>query len=119
METIKVGLIKGRHPLPVEGYIFNEDITFPLNFNEINKVVEDFIITNIGVTTSYGVGINMVAEGGRDTRCYKGEKALIVYVTGLTACTAEVIRVCMLNGVSLTLMHYDPSTSEYIPQFIL
>jgi hypothetical protein len=41
-----------------------------------------------------------------------------VYVTGLSAALAAVIRGCAYNGVPLTLMHYDRDTGEYAEQVI-
>ena len=116
---VVVGLIKNRHNLPVKNYIFNQEVSFPLDFLKINKIIDDFIENNVGVTTYSGIGINNVAEGGCDTLCYKGRQKLVVYCTGLTACTAAVIKTCMFNGIPLTLMHYDNDTSAYVPQHIL
>ncbi|MGP1608593.1 MAG: hypothetical protein ACTTGJ_01950 [Clostridium sp.] len=64
------------------------------------------------------MGVAMNSADYSDYLVFKGEKSLIVYVTGLTAVTAELIGVCARNGVSLTLMNYDASTGEYKPQVI-
>jgi hypothetical protein len=93
-EAMKVGLIKGRHSLPVNEYIFNEEINFPLDFQKLDEIATGFIEEN------------------------KRNKDLVVYVTGLTACTASVIKACACNGVALTLMHFDPTTQTYNPQII-
>ena len=37
---IELGLVSGRHPLPVEDYIFQEgDITFPINPSQLGQLV--------------------------------------------------------------------------------
>lgn len=73
MAKIELGLVSGRHPLPVEDYIFQEgDITFPINPRELGKlVVKKF--NDLGVEQQTG--------------------DFVVYVTGLTPATTAVIRI--------------------------
>ena len=55
----------------------------------------------------------------RDILCPKvtrGMTQLNLYVTGLSAALAEVIRFCYRNDVTLTLWHYNRETGEYMPQ---
>lgn len=118
MGEIRVGLIRGRHALPVDEYIFNEELNFPLDYKKLDETVMDFITKKVGIYTTYGLAINSVFAYGEDHQLYRGCKQLVVYVTGLTACTASVIKACARNGVSLTLMHFDPTTGEYSPQVI-
>ena len=112
------GLIKNRHAMPVEDYIIDFDIVDP--FEEMGKIkneIEKFLIEKVGITTCSGCGINQI--GVEDTTIFQGEKNLVVYVTGLTLVTAELVKQCLANGVSLTLMHYNSKTGEYVPQLIL
>ena len=120
MEKIIVGLIRGRHSLPVEEYIFNEELEFPLDYAKLDKVVADFIADKVGITTAYGVGLNREADWGEIIHdlIRVGNKQLVVYITGLTPVTASLIKVCALNGVSLTLAHYDMGKKEYNYQVI-
>ncbi len=120
LETIKVGLIAGRHALPVDEYIFNEELSFPLDYKKLDETVMDFINEKIGIIETYGYALNYFPfwDGINESGIYRGCKNLIVYVTGLTPCTASLIKMCACNGVSLTLMHYDPTTGEYSPQVI-
>ena len=115
MKEIKVGLIKGRHEMPVDSYIFDE-ITDVLDFNAMNKQIVNFINNNINVYTVCGCGINQI--GYEDVEILTSDARLIVYITGLTSVTAELIKVCALKGISLTLMHYDRDTGDYLPQVI-
>ena len=48
MKEIKVGLIKGRHEMPVNNYIFNE-INDVLNFDNMSKQIVNFINNNINI----------------------------------------------------------------------
>ena len=115
MKEIKVGLIKGRHEMPVSNYIFDE-INDVLDFDSMNKQIVNFINDNINVYAAYGCGINQI--GYEDVEVLTADTKLIVYVTGLTSVTAELIKVCALKGISLTLMHYDRDTGDYLPQVI-
>lgn len=115
MKEIKVGLIKGRHEMPVDNYIFDK-INNVLNFNDMNKQICNFINDNINVYGAYGCGINQI--GYEDIEVLTSDTKLIVYVTGLTSVTAELIKVCALKGISLTLMHYDRESGDYLPQVI-
>lgn len=120
LETIKVGLIAGRHALPVDEYIFNEELSFPLDYEKIDETVMSFITEKVGVGITRGIGIDREPDYG-ELVCdliRTGCKKLVVYVTGLTPCTASLIKVCACNGVSLTLMHFDPTTKKYSPQVI-
>lgn len=112
---MEVGLIKGRHEIPVEEYIFDE-IEDVFDFAVMEKKIKSFLLEKVGIETHYGCCINQA-----DDVCveyFESEEELVVYVTGLTAVTAELIRVCMLNGVRLTLMHYDRNTNSYREQKI-
>ena len=115
MKEIKVGLIKGRHEMPVNNYIFDE-INDVLDFDNMNKQIINFINNNIDVYAAYGCGINQI--GYEDVEVLTSDTKLIVYVTGLTSVTAELIKVCALKGISLTLMHYDRESGDYLPQII-
>lgn len=115
--NIIVGLIKGRHDLPVNSYIFTEAIADVHDYAAIRRHVADWIAENVGITRrNFGIGLNQADDN--DVTCYCGEKSLTVYVTGLTSVTAEVIRCCAINGVSLTLMHFNAATGGYEKQCI-
>lgn len=115
-QEIVVGLIKGRHPLPVDEYIFNSDIEDVHNYTEINQHISKFICEHVGIEAGTGQPLNINEYG--DYPIFVGKKPLIVYVTGLTPVTAELIRICAYNGVSLSLMNFDISTGKYQRQDI-
>ena len=112
-EEIRVGLVCGRHSMPVDEYIFDsiEDV---LDFASLDKRVCAFIEERVGLTRSTEPGLNQMSY--EDVLCCVGSKSLVVYVTGLTAATAAVIACCARCGVNLTLMHFDASTGEYKAQ---
>ena len=115
MKEIKVGLIQGRHTMPVSTYIFDE-ISNVLDFQGMREHIINFINNNINVYAVCGCGINQI--GYEDVEVLTSDTRLVVYVTGLTAVTAELISVCATKGIKLTLMHYDRESSDYLPQVI-
>lgn len=110
-----VGLIKGRHDLPVPDYIFDsiEDV---LDFQSIRNSIADFLNKEAGIKTVDGSAINQFDY--TTVQILHGSNELVVYITGLTPVVAELIRQCALNGVSLTLMHYNREANAYVPQNI-
>jgi hypothetical protein len=107
LEKITVGLIEGRHNMPVSSYIFDK-VEDMFDYAGIRKHIEDFIRSEVGV--------DYCEDGIVYTN--SGLKHLVVYVTGLTAVACELVDACNALGVPLTLMHYDRDTGEYRPQFL-
>lgn len=110
---ITVGLIRNRHPMPVSEYIFDR-IDDVHDFGAINKGIWDFLDGRVGVEFATGTGANQCDYN--DVRVRRGSKELVVYVTGLTAVSAALVYACAINGINLTLMHYDTETGGYCPQ---
>lgn len=113
-ETVTVGLIRGRHEIPVDSYIFDDAISDVMDFKAICQHICKFIVDKVGIATCAGTGINQHDYTDIEVMC--GQRRLVVYVTGLTTVTAELIKICAMNGIHLTLMHYNTATEEYIPQ---
>lgn len=111
-ETVTVGLIKGRHEMPVTKYIFEDKIENVFDFNAIDEHIYNFIAQEVGFTIAYGYAINQ--NDYTDVGILKGLKDLVVYVIGLACITASLIKICMAYGISLTLMHFDRESGEYI-----
>jgi len=116
MEKVLVGLIKGRHAMPVNQFIFNETIENVHDYDSMARTILEFLAKEIGIVNKYAPALNQYDY--TDVLCLQGAKELVVYVTGLTCVTAELIRCCALNGVNLTLMHYDNATQNYVAQRI-
>lgn len=112
---VTVGLCASRHAMPVTEFIFPEAVN-PTDFDGMERIVEKFILHRVGLCHAERKALDQAYND--DVVCYTGKRNLIVYVTGITAATAAVIKVCALNGVSLTLMHYDRATGKYLPQQI-
>lgn len=112
---IKIGLIKGRHELPVDNYVLDV-VDNVLDFETIKKAVWDKLTDVTKPFVASGTGINQ--DDYTDVLVWKSKVHLNVYVTGLTSVTATVIAFCAYNGVALTLYHYDVASGEYVPQIV-
>ena len=114
MEPVVVGLIAGRHSLPVSEFIFAGEIQDVLDFRSLAKTIDQFLADRVGVSVVSGCGVNQ--DDYTDVRVWCGRRDLVVYVTGLTAVSTELVAACARNGVNLTLMHFNRDTGEYVPQ---
>ena len=112
--TLTVGLIKGRHPLPVDEYIFDEAIADVHNYKAISDFIYEFIKNKVGVGTCTGQALD--SNDYTDIQLFCGMKKLEVYVTGLTPVTVELVKCCAYNGITLTLMNFDTATNSYKAQ---
>lgn len=113
-EIVTLGLTEGRHELPpVDGFIFPKEVD-PTDLEYINATVSEKIQSFVGIKKTSRLGLNQ--SSWEDVECFEGEKILHLYVTGLTVLTASVISYCALNGISLTLFHYDRETKDYYSQ---
>lgn len=96
--TFTLGLCQKRHDIKaVDTYIFNdEDIKFP---------IDPKMLQTTAVKRFHDLGIKQGAD-------------LTLFVTGLTPALTAVIRICFKNSITLTLMHYDNDSGNYIPDKI-
>lgn len=92
----KVGLCEGRHPLPVNEYVFKSVIEDPTDVNGLEEVAEEFFK-------------NLIPD------CL-----LELYVTGLSVALIAAINAASkyINIKNIVLMHYDSKTNTYYPQFL-
>lgn len=95
---IKLGMIKGRHDLPVDEHLIDK-VDNVLDFETMRGAVDERLTD---LLEPY------VINGCRHS--------LTLYVTGLSAVLAEVVRWCARSGAGLTLMHYDFASDSYLPQ---
>lgn len=116
METITVGLIQGRHEMPVDEYIFDKEIENVHDYEKISAEILEFLEDKVNIGVHTGQALN--SYDYTDIECLGGCKNLEVYVTGLTPVTAELIKLCALNGISLTLFNFNSATGDYERQII-
>lgn len=99
MLKISVGTVSGRHQLPVQEYVINEEIEDVTDVDSIQKKVDKYFEENIA-------NVDDKVE-------------LILYVTGLTLVMLAIVNACKKYGCDLVCMHYDRENDCYIGQKIL
>lgn len=107
-----VGLCAGRHPLPVDEYIY-EEVKDVLDFARLLRLADKYVYEHCCPRNAIGSAIN--GNDLTETKIVVGEP-LNVIVTGLTPCTTAVMYTCACYGVDLTLWHYDRDADDYKPQ---
>lgn len=115
MESLNVGLIRGRHPLPVDEYIF-DSVENVHDYDTIRNHILDFLDKRVGIGQTSGQGANQ--NDSTDVQIFRGNRKLNVYVTGLTSVTAALVSACIRNGVELTLLHFDTESKAYKEQHV-
>lgn len=118
MKEIVLGLIKGRHALPVENYIVEETELKVFTKEKINSIIIN--------------GLNKLQIN--QYKCfhseygywweYNGDKitkeipSIKLYITGLTIVTLCAVEILNQWGYDVDIMGYNPTTQEYYSQGI-
>lgn len=87
--SVSMGMIKGRHEIPVEKYIFDNDIENVFDFKWMQNVIHSKLLH---------------------------VDSLNLYVTGLSVVLVEIINYCIFNNISLTLYHFDRESNGWVAQ---
>ena len=90
MTATTLGLVAGRHQVPVTGYVFES--------------IPD--VTDYSAMTAQAASVLPMSGD------------VTIYVTGLTAAMLAVVTVAAERGLSLTAMHFDRDSGEYLPQSV-
>lgn len=105
--TVKLGMIKGRHEMPVDTYIIDTEITDVLDFETIERLVKE------GLSKTLPINDNNVFLLADDVE---------IYVTGLTSVTIAIVNWINNNLIlrhdlpKIYFMHYDMATKVYKAQ---
>ena len=102
-KTLRLGTCSGRHPLPVEEFLFHPDKGDPID--ERGAVVVD-------VATAPRVTAKRVEAF---LKAHPDVTEVNLYYTGLTEVTVVTIRELEKNGVRVTPYRYNRDTGEYEP----
>ena len=96
-KELNFGLVEGRHPLPVEEYIFTGELN-PVNVDDIEKTAEQF------------------AESKKDFKA----QVVNIYATGLTVALISAIKGFkkVFPEAQIVIKHYNRDTGEYFNQYI-
>ena len=117
-EIIRLGLVAGRHEMPVEGYVL-ESVPDVTDIKGIREAVFKSLAQKLGEfirVSDFGTCLNQ--SDYSDVPHAVCDAELHLYVTGLTSVALEVVRFCAFNGVKLVAYHFDRETGKYIPQQI-
>ena len=102
--TVKLGMIKGRHEMPVDTYIIDTEIIDVLDFETIERLVGEGLSKTLPL-----IGFLLTDD-------------VEIYVTGLTSVTISIIKWINKN-IALTdnspkvyFMHFDMAKKEYKAQ---
>ncbi len=101
-EVIKVGLCRGRHPLPVDDYIFPEVVSNPLDFKSHEETAMNWVDSRSDIEWEEGAQLS--------------NKMVRIYVTGLTPVLTATISAFVTSFVRFELAHYNRDTGEFIVQ---
>ena len=103
--TLNMGLCESRHEIPqiTDGYIFPSEVN-PTDLRELNSLAVDKLMD--------------ICE-----KEYINKKQIVgqlnLYVTGLTVALIEVLNICKMYGIRVTLYHYNRDTNDYFPQEVV
>ena len=116
--TIKLGLTD-RHAdgMPtLDGFVFPSVISDVTDVAAMDKMAADAILPLLNISPAYRAGLAFADY--TDVTFLTADKAIDLYVTGLTALTVSVIKLAANNGISLTLWHFDRASGDYFPQVV-
>ena len=103
------GLCAGRHPIPVEEYIFDGEID-PMDFESMDKAAKEWFRRK---RREKALPCGVRDNGGRYVT-----PPINLAVTGLTAALMAFLNSAMDYGISVVLWHFDREVGVYKPQEI-
>lgn len=114
--AIKLGLIRGRHDMPVDGYIL-ESVEDPGDLEGINKAVFKRMAEIFSPHMKEGTVCLPNALEYVDVPAYVSGEELDLYITGLTSVAIAAMQFCYQNGITVHPYHYDRETGLFKRQF--
>lgn len=113
-KNIKMGLIRGRHQMPVEEYVLDR-VDDPADIPAIRQAVADRLTAVFEPYMGIGTANMPNALEYVDVPVRKCVGArLDLYVTGLTSAALETVSYCHRNGIEVSAWHYNMLTGEYV-----
>lgn len=115
---IQLGLVAGRHPLPVDDFIISGDIADVLDFDLIDKLVKEGL-EKVPTKPMISVIGSLDGDVRVEVNCLQCD--VDIFVTGLTAVTIAVVnhfKDLDLNGHTVRFMHFDRDSGTFKPQVL-
>lgn len=116
VKQVKLGLVAGRHDMPVEEYVF-ENIFNPTDVDGLYKDAYSKLYKLFSGSYKTSIVTHLNDADAYSPRKYRGHVDL--YVSGLTTALIAVINAANVLDIHLTLWHYDRDSEEYYPQEII
>lgn len=120
MKKLEVGLCAGRHEMPVDQYIFGENIESPMNFHGLFMQAVHSLATlceAIGDVPVAKPGTTYVQASYTTVEVWDRDVELVVYATGMTPALLAVLNAAYaVRFSSITVMHFDRDSGQYMPQ---
>lgn len=117
MKKIEIGLCASRHPLPVSEYIFGFEVD-PTDFPNLEEDAYERLEKLLPDARRSVASLTNQADY-TDVPVWFREVELVIYVTGLTCALIAAINAARrLNVKSITLMHYNRDTNDYLEQTV-
>ena len=105
MNNLNLGLIKGRHPLPVDAYVIESEVK---DFTQ--KALEPLVREGL---TRNGLEPQEYIEGWGFSA---NSLTVNLYLTGLTIVSLIAVRTLNNWGYNVLVYGFNPNTQEYYPQ---
>jgi len=120
MKKLVAALCASRHPMPVEDAILPHEVD-PMAFDRLERQV---FVGLSRLASKHGM-VRWVSSPDPDSwgadmvEPINDIAEVHCYVTGLTSAVVALVKVCRDEGISLTLLHHDRESGEYLPQKVL
>ena len=119
MKELNIGLIKGRHELPVDDYIIEKEVSV-FTKNELIPIIEDGC-KRLGLRTHEFSWANedlYITGAGSISPATWTEEATIInlYLTGLTIVSLTAVEYLNKLGYNVAVFGFNPNTKEYYEQ---
>lgn len=121
MKTIEIGLIKGRHQMPTEQYLFDET---EINMDKFSTGYISDITSELETRFCDILGsFRPMVDGSKNQSLYhcNNKTHVKIYATGLTwvlLCAINVLNLQYDDSVHLTVMHYNNASHSYVAQMM-
>ena len=121
-ETIKLGLIRGRHLLPVENYIVEESQLTVFTKEELEPIIRKGILKYVDLYTlttySYEISCPSVEWRDKENNYIEDYKLPTVqlYITGLTIVTLIATEILINSGYNVDIIGFNPNSKKYYNQ---
>jgi hypothetical protein len=116
-EVIELGLIKGRHSLPVTKYILEESEVTTFTKDKLYPIIKSGLEKCDIIHYDY-YGYDCYSCWCSQGKEYGQPPAIKLYITGLTIVTLTTLDILNHWGYEVEIIGYDPNEQKYYSQGI-